>query len=407
MSPRRSAPEPSVPWLIVPAVAVAVLGVIALLMDAAARFTPGGAEANDLLPEPLNWISAVLTMLQGVLLLARGRLPVATLIAVAGIDIALIAVSSGELSIGSVGVMVAAYSVRRYRPAPATYIVIAGLASASATITALGFAAGSFVPLTWVVPVGIARAALTYLLPALGAELVTARARTVTALRDRAELAEREQQRNAREAVAAERALMARELHDIAAHHLTGIIVSAQAADSLLGSDPERSREYVQTAGREAKRALENLRQTIGLLRTDGPADLAPAPSLADIPTLVDELRSTGLEVELVETGDPVPLGPIAESAAYRMVQEALTNSRRHAAGAASTVLIEHGNGVTITVTNTAGRPGAAGSGLGLVGMRERAALTGSTLDAGPTADGGWRVRLQTPPLDAPTEETP
>ena len=157
----------------------------------------------------------------------------------------------------------------------------------------------------------------------------------------------------------------------------------------------------MQTAGREAKRALENLRQTVGLLRTDGAADLAPAPSLADIPALVSELRTAGLKIELEQRGEPVPLGPIAESAAYRMVQESLTNVRRHAAGAASTVVIEFSDGATITVANDRGTPTGEGGGLGLLGMRERAALIGGTLDAGPTTEGGWVVRLEIPALEA------
>lgn len=399
MTTTPSHTRPSALWLALPVVGVALLGLVALVMDSVERTTPTGS--IDLLPEPLNWVSSVLVLVQAALLLMRERFAVATLVAVTAIDICLLVVSSGELSIATLAVMVAAYSVRRYRPGGNSYIVIAALASASVTVTALGLASGEVVPVTWVVPVGVARAALTFLIPALAAELVTARARAVTALRDRAELAEREQERNAREAVAAERALMARELHDIAAHHLTGIIVSAQAADSLLTSDPERSREYVQTASREARKALENLRQTVGLLRTDGSADLAPAPSLADIPALVGELRIAGMEIALEQRGEATALGPIAESAAYRMVQESLTNVRRHAAGAASTVVIEYADGATITVANGPGEEIGSTGGLGLLGMRERADLIGGTLEAGPTADGGWRVLLTIPPVEA------
>lgn len=392
--------RPSVLWLALPVAGVALLALTGIVMDAILRPTPGAEATGELLPEPLNWVSSVMILAQAAALWLRERFAVVTLLFVTGIDIALIVLTSGELSTGSVAVMVAAYSVRLYRPGPRGYILLAALASASATVTTIGMMASDFIPDNWVLVVAIARTALTFALPVLGAELVTARARAFAALRDRAELAEREQQRNAREAVAAERGLMARELHDIAAHHLTGIIVSTQAADSLLAKDPERSREYVQTAGREAKKALENLRQTVGLLRTDGTAELAPAPAIADIPSLVAELRSTGAAVELVETGEPAQLGPVAEAAAYRMVQECLTNVRRHAAGAASRVEVEHADGVTITVTNDPGEQTGAGSGLGLVGMRERAALTGSTLESGPTAEGGWRVRLHTPPLE-------
>ena len=397
--------RPSRLWLALPVAGVAALALASMVIDVILRPTPGAVASGELLPEPLNWVSAVLILAQAAVLWVRERFAVATLLTVTAIDIALVVLTSGELSTGTVAVMVAAYSVRRYRPGPSGYILLAALASASATVTAIGMMASDFIPDNWVLVVAVARTALTFVVPVLGAELVTARARVVDALRERAELAEREQDRNAREAVAAERALMARELHDIAAHHLTGIIVSTQAADSLLAGDPQRSREYVQTAGREARKALENLRQTVGLLRTEGPVDLAPAPVIADIPSLVSELRAAGMAVDLTETGEAVQLGPIAESAAYRMVQESLTNVRRHAAGAASSVVIEYGDGVTITAQNGPGAAAESGGGLGLLGMRERAALIGGTLEAGPTAEGGWLVRLTIPPLEAPAEE--
>lgn len=199
---------------------------------------------------------------------------------------------------------------------------------------------------------------------------------------------------------------MARELHDIAAHHLSGIVLSAQAAAALLPGDPARAREYVGTVRDEAQHTLANLRQAVGLLRMQAPGELAPVPSLEQLPALVESLRAAGVQVAVEVEGEPVPLGPLAETAAFRMVQESLTNARAHAPGAPAQVRLRYGpDGVDITVANGPAtttpdaehRAATRGTGNGLLGMRERASLLGGDLETGPTAEGGWRNRLHLP----------
>jgi signal transduction histidine kinase len=206
----------------------------------------------------------------------------------------------------------------------------------------------------------------------------------------------------AREAVAAERARVARELHDVVAHSVSIIAVQAGAAEALLDRDTEAARPHLVTVRRTAHDALVELRRLVGVLREDEPT-YVPQPGLERLRELVDDARGAGLAVELVEDGErpQVPLG--VDLAAYRIVQEGLTNARRHAHGAPATVVVRYADtALELEVSNGPGgrANGTAGTGHGIIGMRERARLYGGTLDAGPRPDGGFRVRA-TLPLEA------
>jgi signal transduction histidine kinase len=216
----------------------------------------------------------------------------------------------------------------------------------------------------------------------------------------------------AREAVAAERARMARELHDLVAHSVTVISVQAGAADGLLERDPGKARGHLDAVHGAAHDALVELRRLVGVLREDEAA-YAPQPGLERLEELLAEARAGGLPVELAERGarDSLPAG--LDLAAYRIVQESLTNVRRHAGGARTSVRIDYprppSGRLVIEVANEPGRPNRAagrGSGHGLIGMRERVRLYGGTLEAGPARGGGFRVRAELP-LEAPAGETP
>ena len=391
-----------------PVAVVAVVGVGLTVADAFLRSdAAAGLAGTESLPELPSLVVAALVLLQAAVLWMRGRRPVAVLFAVAAVDAALLWISAGSLSVGAVAVVVAAYTVFRLRSGASVYpwAAAAALLSAAAAWTFLAPGEGALT--AGELPFALARSALVFALPALVGEVVASRSRAMAGLRERAELAERERGRAARDAVAEQRALMARELHDIAAHHLTGIIVGAQAAGALVAAEPDRAREYIRTVASDAQLTLANLRQTVGLLRSDDRGELAPAPAIAQLPLLVGDLRDAGMTVDEDWAGDPVPLGPVAESAAYRMVQESLANARQHAPGAACVVRVEYSAaGTRITVANEPPAVPArtdTGGGHGMIGMRERAALTGSTLVAGPTPDGGWRNEL-TVPLPDPAE---
>ncbi|MGD9572158.1 MAG: sensor histidine kinase [Thermoleophilia bacterium] len=204
----------------------------------------------------------------------------------------------------------------------------------------------------------------------------------------------------AREAVAAERARVARELHDVVAHSVSIIAVQAGAAESLIDRDPDRARDHIAAVRRTAGEAMTEMRRLLGVLREDE-AVYAPQPTLADLDRLVDEVRAAGTPVELVREGaDDAPLPPGVDLAAYRIVQEALTNVRRHAGAAPTRVVVRRSAGlVDVEVVNAVpdGPGEGPGGGHGLPGMRERVRLYGGSLDAGPRDDGGFGVRARLP----------
>jgi signal transduction histidine kinase len=199
-----------------------------------------------------------------------------------------------------------------------------------------------------------------------------------------------------REAVVAERARIARELHDIVAHSVSIIAMQAGAADELVERDPGRAREHMRTVRRTAREALVEMRRLLEVLREDEPV-YVPQPGLARVGDLVEEARGAGLPVELVEEGDAVPAG--IDLAAYRIVQEALTNVRKHAGSVPTRVRVRSGQErIEVEVVNEPGSTGnGGGSGRGLVGMRERARVYGGRVDAGPEPDGGFAVRASLP----------
>jgi signal transduction histidine kinase len=214
------------------------------------------------------------------------------------------------------------------------------------------------------------------------------------------EQARREGPELAREAVAAERARMARELHDVVAHSVSIIAVQAGAAEAQLDRDPEQARPHLDAVRRTAHEALVELRRLVGVLREDD-AVYAPQPGLEQLGELLGDARAAGLPVELVVDGARRPLPAGVDLAAYRVVQEALTNVRRHAGAAATTVRLAYAaEALDVEVVNAAGRRNGAvgpGSGHGLIGMAERVRIYGGTLETGVSEDGGFRVRAHLP----------
>ncbi|MFJ5309349.1 sensor histidine kinase [Streptomyces sp. NPDC088350] len=206
---------------------------------------------------------------------------------------------------------------------------------------------------------------------------------------------------------AAERLRIARELHDGIAHSMSVISVQAGFGRLVIDDRPQDARsalEAIETTGRET---LVELRRMLGVLHddTDDPDDagLAPAPKLVDLNRLAEGTRRAGLRIDLAVTGHARPLPPGLEAAAYRIVQEALTNVVKHAGASAAHVTVAYGPGeLTLTVTDDGSvRPVQGRTGRGLTGMRERLALYGGTLQTGPTTTGGFRVRAGIP-VDGP-----
>jgi len=213
---------------------------------------------------------------------------------------------------------------------------------------------------------------------------------------------EREQRANARRAAAEEQARIAREVHDVIAHNLSVIIVQATAADAVFASNPADARRAVRTIGGTARQALGELRRVLGVIRTgeERSPDFPPQPTLARLETLLEQVRTAGLAVDLHISGEPRELPPALELSAYRIVQEALTNTLRHAnATHAIATLRFDSDAVDVEVVDD-GTPSAAGDrtgGRGLIGMRERAAAVGGDIEAGPAGAGGFRVAARLP----------
>lgn len=357
-------------------------------------------EVAALNPGPLG---SLLLVLVGVglgllLLLVRRRaplLPFAVGAALAAIDV-------------STGLLVSAYAVARYVPSWRTLAVAGGIGGVLALQPWEHETRSDWIG-------GIGTAALLVVLPgALGVWQRT-RAELLTALRERAEKAEAERELLARDAVLTERTRIAREMHDAVGHRVSLMVLQAGAIE-MAAQDPGRVEQLagqVQTAGR---RALDELRQMVGVLRAgevDEEAPLGPQPGLEDLPRLVAQAREAGITVELdlPEAAVSPPVG----RAAYRIAQEALTNAGRHAPGAAVTVTVTRTAGeLAVRVVNgpphvpagTYGSPdvsaetspaGASAGGFGLVGLAERVRTLGGRLTAEPRLDGGFCVEAVLP----------
>ncbi|MFD4506981.1 sensor histidine kinase [Streptomyces sp. NPDC058457] len=297
--------------------------------------------------------------------------------------------------------VVAAYSAAAYspyRPAATATLALAVL---------LTFVIGKSVPHT---PFGVDPTVPTQYVPLMiSAPLVVAtvglRSWKVRAAESRLRLAEveRRQAEALRSAVEHERARIARELHDVVTHNVSVMVIQAGAARKIMDSSPEQAREALLAVEAGGRTAMGELRQVMGLLTMDDPeeTELEPQPGLERLGPLIDRTRGTGTPVELSVSGTVRPLPGGVELTAYRVVQEALTNTLKHAAGSRADVRVDYAeHELRVEVTDSGGTPGpaaATGNGRGLVGLRERLAVHGGTLSNGPRPLGGYRIRALIP----------
>ncbi|MBB5120406.1 histidine kinase [Streptomyces eurocidicus] len=229
-------------------------------------------------------------------------------------------------------------------------------------------------------------------------------------LEERASRLEKDREQQARMAVTAERARIARELHDVVAHNVSVMVVQADGAAYVLDASPEQAKQALETISGTGRQALAEMRRLLGVLRTEEGAEggeYVPQPDVEQIGDLVEEVRGAGLPVEFRVEGAPRPLPSGVELTAYRIVQEALTNTRKHGGpeAGASVRLTFFDDGLGLLVEDD-GRGaqhelyesgGADGMGHGLIGMRERVGMVGGTLDAGPRPGGGFRISVLLP----------
>ncbi|MFI8943290.1 histidine kinase [Streptomyces syringium] len=229
-------------------------------------------------------------------------------------------------------------------------------------------------------------------------------------LEERAARLEKEREQQSRMAVVAERARIARELHDVVAHNVSVMVVQADGAAYVLDASPEQAKQALETISGTGRQALAEMRRLLGVLRTDEGGEggeYVPQPDVEQIGDLVEQVRNAGLPVDFRIEGSPRPLPSGVELTAYRIVQEALTNTRKHGGpdAAASVRLTYFDDGLGLLVEDD-GRGaqhelyeegGADGMGHGMIGMRERVGMVGGTLDAGPRAGGGFRISVLLP----------
>ncbi|MFD5825089.1 sensor histidine kinase [Lentzea sp. NPDC060358] len=264
-------------------------------------------------------------------------------------------------------------------------------------------AAGPMDPMLASVLYGLEFNVFFFLFAYVVGEMAWTAARRQAQLEFKAEELRRSQEQNTRGAIAAERMRIARDLHDVVAHHVSVMGIQAGAARRVLDSDPVMARGALQTVEQTARTAINELRGLLGVLRADAETDSKAAPGLDDLPELLDNARAAGLEVSHGVYGDPRDVPSAVALSAYRVVQEALTNVVKHADARHVDVRMRFLESALEVEVADDGRGNTAsnGSGFGLVGMRERLAVHGGSLEAGPRRKAGYLVRAS-----LPTEET-
>lgn len=362
------------------------------LVDLAAPAVLTLSSAHELLynhSSPLAWLLA-LTLIWP--LLWRRRAPLFVLgicLSVAGL-----LWFTRQPSIADASLLVALYTVAAHRDTRQAVAAAVAL-EAAVLLVAFRFAPRGSIDDATILLTGLAASAL------LLGTTVRAQRSHLAALEDRASRLEREQAQQAELAAAAERTRIAREMHDIVAHGLAVVIALAEGAAAEAETDAVAARQAMRQVAVAGRRSLAEMRRLLEVLRTEPVVERQPHPGFATLESLVDLARSTGLAVRLVRVGDLETVAETVQATVYRVLQEALTNVVKHApaATAATVSLVRHPAGVRFEVENDGGPVQPAGGssrGRGLVGMRERVALFGGRVTAGPTA-AGWSVRGELP----------
>ncbi|MGS2617831.1 sensor histidine kinase [Micromonospora sp. LZ34] len=395
--------ERTYPFWVDPAVAL-LLSVVAVWLALGGAGAPEFADVARLGPEPNAPAPPVgpwrepepdlLPLVAGTLLVTiplagRRRWP---LPAFAVQFAAVLAVGDDNTWVTVLALLVGAYSLAACGRSPLMSI---GALLAAASLVAVAFGPVELPVPDWATPFAI-------LLPfGLFGVMVRALRARAAASAERAEALRAGQEAATRAAVADERARLARELHDVVSHHVSVMVIQAGAADKVIEARPDLARDAIHAVTNSGRQAMTELRHLLGVLAPDTGGDdlLRPQPGLDQLDALVDKVRAAGQPVTVAHTPVSLPRG--VDLAAYRVVQEALTNALRYAPGAPTTVVVEPDGGalrVEVTDAGTAnGVPTTVGAGSGLRGLSERLRLYGGTLQAGRRLTGGYRVSARFP----------
>jgi signal transduction histidine kinase len=370
-------------WVVDAVIAVVVAALQVAASYGAARHYHGGTA-----PSPVEY---AVVAAAGLTLTARRRFPVAVLAV------------TGALSVG--------YWALASLPSPiflSDIVALVTVVLAHERLAAVLALAAYYVGYQWLPVLTGARAApspLAAVLAAAGLVVLLGAAELLRLRRQRAAAIARSREDQARRQASEERLRIARDLHDVVAHNISVINVQANTALHLIGRQPERAAEALTAIHEVSKQALAELRSVLGVLREDetGPPR-APGPSLDQLGDLAGRAASAGLNVRIERDGAPRPLPAEVDVAAYRIVQEALTNSARHSAGRTATVYVRYSDDDVLVQVDDEGdgpagtvRPSGTGSGNGIAGMAERARALGGSLRAAPRPGGGFRVRAWLP----------
>lgn len=386
------------------AAAVWLLGISALVMVPLLASTD--AEVVLFWPSPMSvawWVAvAVVTFQTGAVLLApHVQVWAIVLVAAAGLPLAAF-VSWETLSITAVATIVTVFVAVLAADFSRVRLALLG----TILVTTLGYVLAGLPEAesnpTLVFLFALGQAAVVVALPAGVATVVRSRREARRAHESEQAALSREREAWVESALARERTALARELHDIAAHHMSGIAVMASAVERQIDLSPDRAKDGAAAIRDQSRLVLEDLRRLVGLLREDDEVDSA-VYAISAIRDLVEKgPNEAGLCVNTSDDGElATGIGPLGQLVGYRMVQEALVNAARHAPGASCLVEIDDRDrdALTLQVRNDASSSmdSTIGSGLGLIGMQERAELVGATLEYGPTLGGGWQVHMRLP----------
>ncbi len=389
---------------------VALAAAVLVCMLAASFVDPHGKHGGGWTARNPDSLSLVLMVLGAAAIVFRRRDPMKVL-AVTGTASVVESITADPRAPVAMSAVIALYTVASTTDRPTTWRV--GLL----TMTVLTGSAMLAGPLPWYAQENLGIFAWTGMAATAG-DAVRSRRAFVDAIRERAERAERTREEEARRRVAEERLRIARDLHDVVAHHIALVNVQAGVAAHVMDKRPDQAKEALAHVREASRSALNELRATVGLLRQSGDpeAPTEPAPGLHRLAELVGTFHNAGLQVEVARADQGTTLPAAIDLAAYRVIQEALTNVQKHAGteAKAEVSVVRVGPNIEITVLdNGPGQDGGPeeGGGHGLLGMRERVTAVGGDCTAGPRYGGGFRVHAILPvkssPRAADTAATP